>query len=191
MSEERLSRKEQRRLELERQKRRRNLLIGAVVAIVVVGLGAFAFIRLQPVEGVVDHGHQERGHEEEIEYLTVGLPPVGGVHNPRWQNCGIYEEPVDDEYAVHSMEHGAVWITYRPDLPAEQLATLHERVRGETYLLLSPFETQETDVVMTAWGVQLELDGLEDARFADFIDRYRGNGPENAACTGGIGNPIG
>src|SRR3712207_9592687 len=32
-------------------------------------------------------------------------PPVGGEHNPIWQNCGLYEEPVRNETAVHSLEH--------------------------------------------------------------------------------------
>src|SRR5215208_5439695 len=41
-------------------------------------------------------------------------PPVGGPHNPVWQKCGFYSKPVRNEHAVHSMEHGAVWITYRP-----------------------------------------------------------------------------
>ena len=36
-------------------------------------------------------------------------PPAGGPHNPSWLNCGIYEEAVPAEYAVHSLEHGAVW----------------------------------------------------------------------------------
>src|SRR5215217_3837704 len=49
-----------------------------------------------------------------IEYPQV--PPVGGPHNPIWVNCGVYEQPVPSEMAVHSLEHGAVWITYRLDL---------------------------------------------------------------------------
>src|SRR5512143_1979998 len=43
------------------------------------------------------------------------LPPVFGEHYPAWQNCGIYDQPVELGSALHSMEHGAVWLTYRPD----------------------------------------------------------------------------
>jgi hypothetical protein len=51
-------------------------------------------------------------------------PPVGGPHNPIWQNCGFYSKPVRDEYAVHSMEHGAVWITYSPTFLVHDQETL-------------------------------------------------------------------
>jgi uncharacterized protein DUF3105 len=53
-------------------------------------------------------------------------PPVGGDHASIWQNCGFYSGPVRNETAVHSMEHGAVWITYRPGLPTEQVDKLRE-----------------------------------------------------------------
>ncbi len=46
------------------------------------------------------------------------IPPVGGIHNPTWQTCTFYDRPVSSEAAVHSLEHGAIWVTYRPDLPA-------------------------------------------------------------------------
>ena len=57
-------------------------------------------------------------------------PPAGGPHNPMWQNCGVYDRPLYNEYAVHSLEHGAVWITYRPDLDATQVAALKKLVEG-------------------------------------------------------------
>ena len=89
------------------------------------------------------------------------------------------------------MNDKAPWITYRPDLSAEDVETLQEMVRGESYLLLSPFEGLKGDVVATAWSVQLETDSVSDARLEQFIDRYRGGGPEpGAPCTGGLGTPI-
>ena len=48
--------------------------------------------------------------------------------------------------------------------------------------------------MLTGWGVQLELDSLDDDRFDAFIEQYRvgPNTPERgASCTGGIGEPIG
>jgi Protein of unknown function (DUF3105) len=62
-------------------------------------------------------------------------PPVGGPHYPAWQNAGFYEEPVPNERAVHTLEHGAVWITYEPDLPQDQKNALREIVESQDCLL--------------------------------------------------------
>jgi hypothetical protein len=118
---------------------------------------------------------------------------VGGVHSARWQTCGIYDQPVDPKNAVHSMEHGAVWITYHPDLPAADVQTLRDQVGDQSYLLLTPYPDLASEVVLNAWGVQLQVDSADDERVAQFIDQYR-LGPQTpefgAACDGGVGQPI-
>jgi Protein of unknown function (DUF3105) len=68
----------------------------------------------------LDYDHVKRS----VDYMQS--PPVGGDHASISQNCGFYSEPVPNETAVHSMEHGAVWITYRPGLPTEQVDKLRE-----------------------------------------------------------------
>lgn len=115
-------------------------------------------------------------------------PPAGGSHNPLWQNCGVYDQPLYNEYAVHSLEHGAVWLTYRPDLGAEGVAALRQLVDGRTYTLLSPYEGLPTPVVASAWGAQLKVDSPSDPRLKAFLDKYEqgATAPERgAACTGG------
>jgi hypothetical protein len=39
-------------------------------------------------------------------------------------NAGVYAKQVSNERALHNLEHGAVLITYDPDLPKAQIATL-------------------------------------------------------------------
>ncbi len=120
-------------------------------------------------------------------------PPVGGDHNPAWQNCGAYDEAVQNETAVHSMEHGAVWITYRPDLADTDVAVLRALAVNQTHLLVSPYPGQLSPVVVTAWGHQLALDNVNDARLGAFIAAYQ-EGPETpepgAPCSGAIGEPL-
>lgn len=120
----------------------------------------------------------------EVKYEQV--PPVGGPHNPLWLNCGIYDDLVPSENAVHSIEHGAVWITYDPALPDEQVELLKTQLPS-TYVVLSPFEGLEAPVVASAWGRQLALEGVEDPRLGSFIKEYRQGGvaPEiGASCSG-------
>ncbi|GGC70476.1 DUF3105 domain-containing protein [Hoyosella rhizosphaerae] len=103
-------------------------------------------------------------------------PPVGGPHDEAWATCNgiVYDEPIRTENAVHSIEHGAVWITYEPDLADEaDIERLRNRVSGQTYMFLSPFPGQESPISMQSWGRQLRLDSAEDPRINHFIGALR------------------
>lgn len=125
-----------------------------------------------------------------VEYELT--PPVGGNHNPAWQNCGFYSEPIGTEFGVHSLEHGAVWITHRADLPDDQVDALRDRT-ARSYVLVSPWAGElPAPVVVSAWGKQLQLQSATDPAVAQFIDFFA-QGPQTpepgAACSGGVGNP--
>ncbi len=111
-------------------------------------------------------------------------PPVGGDHSAMLQPCGAYRQPVPSERAVHSMEHGAVWVTYRPDLPPADVSRLDDLAK-QTYVLVSPYPELPSPVVASAWGTQLRLDSARDPRLRRFLAAYR-QGPQTpepgAAC---------
>jgi hypothetical protein len=113
--------------------------------------------------------------EGPVDYPQV--PPLGGAHYERWLACGSYDEPVPAEAAVHSLEHGAVWVTYDPGLPADDVAALEELVGvDEEYVLVSPYDGLPSPVVVSAWGLQIEAEGPQDPRVEAFVRRYVGNG---------------
>lgn len=185
-----LSLKERRRRELVRQRRRRRLLIGIPLIVVLVVFGTLIYTRfLRNIPGVQESTGQARNHNVEANLGAGGLPPMGGSHRPQWLNCGVYEEAVSTELAVHSMEHGALWLAYRPDLPEDEVSTL-ERY-GDNFTVVAPYPDLESPIVATAWGVQLQLDEASDERLEQFIARYKGRGPEQGAtCSGGAGVPL-
>ena len=133
-----------------------------------------------------------RGHSSSRQVYPQ-VPPVGGIHAPAWLNCGIYDQPVPNENAVHSFEHGAVWITYQPGLSTAAVQKLRALVTGHEFVILSPYPNLPKPVVASAWGVQLPLDNLNEARLQQFISNYE-QGPQTpepgAPCTGGVGQPI-
>lgn len=164
----------------------------AALALIVVAGGAALLLRRPSLAGVTTFSDLSRDHvETKVTYPQT--PPVGGAHNGGWQNCGIYDKPVQNEYAVHSLEHGAVWITYQPDLPAADVERLRNLARGHTHVLLSPYPGLPARVVATAWGVQMQADSASDPRLPAFIARYE-RGPQtpeaNASCRRGVGTPI-
>ena len=127
-----------------------------------------------------------------VSYAEV--PPVGGDHHPVWQNCGFYSRPVEPERAVHSLEHGAIWVTYSPDLPAEQVDILRQLARSRTHVLVSPWPDGSllAPVVASGWAVQLKASSVSDPALAAFVAAYAGRGqaPEpGASCSGAFGVP--
>lgn len=99
-------------------------------------------------------------------------PPVGGIHTVYWARCRFFEEVLDDGLTVHALEHGAVWLAYRPDLPAADLAVLRGFVDGVHEIVASPYPGISEPVVALAWARQLRLDSVRDARLAQFIDAF-------------------
>ena len=129
-------------------------------------------------------------HDDNLVIPFGELPPMGGTHHSIWQNCGIYVNPVQPQHAVHSLEHGAVWITYQPDLAQTTIDRLVNQVRDRRFVLVSPYPNQRSPIVMTAWGLQLELDAVDDERFMLFLNTFE-KGPQTpepgATCQGGLG----
>lgn len=117
-------------------------------------------------------------------------PPVGGTHAQVWQNCGFYDKPIGSGHAVHSLEHGAVWITYKPDLPQSEIDKLKGLAESQDYILVSPYANQPTPVVASAWDKQLDLQSPDDKDLERFINNFKNKGPEAAACTGGTSDTV-
>ena len=142
------------------------------------------------IEGVVAIAIESADHVDwDVEYSAS--PPAGGPHSGWWQNCGFYTEPLREEHAVHSLEHGAVWVTYTDDAASEDLNYLKRFAGQNSHLLVSPYSRQDTTFVLSAWGRQLALDSTSDPRFIRFMETYLRDGPTapepGAACFGGIG----
>ncbi|MFE2474836.1 DUF3105 domain-containing protein [Streptomyces sp. NPDC059389] len=118
-------------------------------------------------------------------------PPVGGDHNPRWMNCDgdVYKNAIPEVNAVHSLEHGAVWVTYNEKAAKGDVDALAGKVAKTPYTLMSPDKEQAGAIMLSAWGKQLTVDKADDPRVAQFLTKYV-QGPQTpepgAACTNGL-----
>jgi hypothetical protein len=178
-----------------------------LIAVGIIGYGVWAAARSSnesstpwaeraaAISGIVNYRENadktitSRNHKTgSLTYSTN--PPVGGDHNPRWENCtgNVYTEPIPKEHAVHSLEHGAVWITYKQGLPADQVEKLADKVNGQDYMLMSPIANLDKNVSLQAWGYQLKVDTVDDSRIDDFIKALRMNASvePGATCSSGV-----
>lgn len=174
--------------------------IGAGVAIV-AAVGLAVFIGTSGGGGTANAGAPEGTEFVEVGDAThvegeiqhpAGDVPAGGPHNPRWLNCGIYDAPVPSENAVHSLEHGAVWITYQ-GVSDDEVETLNGVAARRQKMIVSPEPDQAAPIRLTAWGARLEVDSADDPRIVQFVNEFEGspsNAPEpGGGCTGGVGSP--
>ncbi|SFL69636.1 DUF3105 domain-containing protein [Geodermatophilus ruber] len=160
-------------------------LIAAAVAVVVFAAAVITYAVVQVNEAdaarvdSVDEikGVQTFDYAAGQEHVTTPVeyeqsPPVGGPHDGEWADCTgtVYDVDIRHENAVHSMEHGAVWITYDPEaLSADQIATL-AAVAGESGRMLSPYAGQDSPVSLQSWNHQLKVDSVDDPRIVQYAD---------------------
>ena len=179
------------------------LVLASVAAALVMGAALAAPLVDRAIRG--DEADQRAMDLSEVETFVIDdrahtsgevtypqTPPAGGAHAPIWLACGVYDEPVRDENAVHDLEHGTVWITHDPGLSQSDLDALAAQLPDNG--IMSPHEDLPSPVVVTVWEAQLALDGADDGRLGLFLEEY-GDGhtaPEfGASCQGGTPDPQG
>lgn len=133
------------------------------------------------IDGVlkIDYGPNNRGHVEFPQRVAYDhFPPFGGPHDAAWATCDgtVYQQAVRNENMVHSLEHGAVWISYNPaQITGAALQALQNRVEGQSYIMLSPYPDLDSPISLQSWGHQLKLTDAEDKRIDQFIQALRVN----------------
>ncbi|MBB4979843.1 MULTISPECIES: DUF3105 domain-containing protein [Streptomyces] len=197
---------EMRRAEQARERRNRFLTIGisTVVVLGLVGFGTFVLMKKSddqdkkdaaakaPIaaEKTWDPKKLGRNHVQTAVKYDM-KPPVGGDHNPVWMNCDgvVYDKKIADVNAVHSLEHGAVWVTYNKQASQADVKKLADKVGKTKYSLMSPMDDQAGAITLSAWGKQVTVDNADDPRVDAFFTKYV-QGPQTpepgAACTGGL-----
>ncbi|MGY1680464.1 DUF3105 domain-containing protein [Geodermatophilus sp. SYSU D01176] len=176
-------------------------LIAAAVAVLVFAAAVLTYAVVQVNEaeaGRVDSveeigGVQTFDYAAGQEHVTTPVtyeqsPPVGGPHDGEWADCTgtVYDVPIRQENAVHSMEHGAVWITYDPDVISGDALDTLTAYADESGRMVSPNPGQASPISLQSWNHQLQVDSADDPRieqFADFLTYNQEFFPEpGASC---------
>lgn len=133
---------------------------------------------LQPlVEAGCAYGvYEEEGAEhvaaDELKWKT--FPPASGRHVDKWANYGTYDEPVNDGYLVHDLEHGGVVAWLGDGVTEDQRTAIEGLLDDEEKWVVVPRDDLD-GIAVNAWAKSLnctskqlaELDAKELATAVD------------------------
>ncbi len=125
--------------------------------------------------------------EQHVPYSSN--PPTSGPHYniPGYGplECKMFEGEVVDEGAIHNLEHGAIWISYK-----NNDETLKKQVKGiiddNSKIIASYRPANDSLIAVAGWGRLLKLDSFDEKKIEQFIKLYK-NGPDVPEPLAGCG----
>lgn len=157
------------------------LVVGAVAAAFWLG-GSERRAAADRVSDVVVR-EPNRGRNHVAAATSQDQAPTSGSH-AGGAVCGVRSGPVAGDSQIHSLEHGAIVVQYRPDDADEADVTALESFARDLGggILVAPNRQLDAPVVATAWTRKMRLDDLDLDRIRDFVSAYTGSGPEQVDC---------
>ncbi|MBI2052090.1 MAG: DUF3105 domain-containing protein [Candidatus Sungbacteria bacterium] len=173
------------RASFETSRKRKKLLKWIVSVLILAALvwGAYLWAKKseadKPGEAVPIQPAEHIQPGQPIPGIYLSNPPVSGWHYGQTTEWGSYNEELIDQNVIHNLEHGGIWITYKPDVPSELVDNL-KRLAGEykRKIVLSPRSANDSPIVLAAWGRLDKFDYFDEARIKKFIKAYKDKGPE-------------
>jgi len=138
-------------------------------------------------------GRSGSGDEDPLRVIAEGTdhfgystnPPTFGPSWPTGADWGIHTEDIRDERQVRNLVEGGVLIQYSTE-DQETIGKLVEVVERQgqypCYLIVAPYAGIESTVAMTAWGAIETMEEINVEQIQQFIDTYRGAGPQTPPC---------
>ena len=190
--------KELKRQQLEKAESfKKNRKIGLRIVLIVVLVGGYMLVTKKnsekvesekKIEAVSLKGRVEefaiegRDHvspDAEVEYKTN--PPTSGGHLAQAKNWGVYSKEIDDKAAVHSLEHGGIWISYK-DIDDEDIKTLEKIGKSNPQrVVVSPRSSNDNKIVVASWGKMMKLEMINEALILKYIKLQVNQSPEKLA----------
>lgn len=170
--------------------------IWVVLATLILVVGGVVLLTLSQS----DHSSQEAGSKPEGE-TTIGQeftiqgashinpgtshnpynsdPPTSGPHYPTPANKGVHDSPLPDEILIHNLEHGYIWVAYKPDISQEIKDKLKKFVEDDDWkMVMAPRPQNDAPIALMAWGRHLKLEDFDEDQIKKFRNAYRNRGPE-------------
>jgi len=105
-------------------------------------------------------------------------PPTSGWHWVNPASWGVHDNELVDEQAVHNLEHGGIWISYR-DISDVTLGNLEKIAKANSgSVILSPRDANDAKIVLASWLRLEQMEEYDEAKIIEFISRNKNNSPE-------------
>jgi Protein of unknown function (DUF3105) len=107
------------------------------------------------------------------------FPPVSGDHYATPAIWSAYDQPLEQERAVHNLEHGGIVIQYGSKVPESTVTQLQEFYLDDPNgLILAPLPRLNDKIAVTAWTHLATCTKFDEGAFSTFRDAFRAKGPE-------------
>lgn len=169
------------------------VFIGVMIALV-IGVGAYVFIqqKSKPKEMTLGTQHAELGKNHVSPSTKVDYnsnPPSSGDHYQSPAPKGAYEQGIPDGTAIHNLEHGYIWIAYRPDLPSDQVQKLKGLFSSPfsdpkftpSKAIVTPRPNNPAPISVVSWRWTMNLDTFDENKLTQFYLQHVSKSPEAAA----------
>lgn len=183
-----ISKKQERDRKLKSEQVRKNIKksIKWLFGFAIMGLVVFGFYKLAtkptipaPGESFTSLG-QEHIQPGSSHPAYNSNPPTSGWHYPQPAQSGIYDTQFPDEQLIHNLEHGQIWIAYKPDLAKDQVELLADIAKSYgSKMIMEPRKENDSPIAIVAWLHLFKLNVVDEVKIKAFIDAYRGHGPES------------
>lgn len=165
------------------------LLVVVVLAALTVWIISYSRSREKNLPGVYypPVGQEHIVLNAELPKPYISNPPSSGAHFQSPASWGIYDYEVNDKIFVHNLEHGGIWIAYKPTVSVKVVDDLKAIVNefGGSKIVMAPRSANDADIAIVAWSRVFKfnvsggiLTDQEKEGVRSFYKAFKNRGPE-------------
>lgn len=177
---------------IRRRNIRRGLWIAGILLSVIALVWLIVWLAMRSTKNAPGIPYEEVGREHTDLQAPLpkpynSNPPSSGAHYASPANSDVYDYEVNDRIFIHNLEHGGIWIAYRPGVSAQVIEDLKSIVKefGGSKIVMAPRSVNNADIAIVAWTRVLKFD-LTDGVLSDrqkneirrFYKAFKNHGPE-------------
>lgn len=162
---------------------KKTLLLYAIVIVAVIGLGFFLFQQSNKPRAELPGQAFEIVGAEHLPGCTPSYnsnPPTSGCHDPQPATWGVHNEGKDEVF-IHNLEHGGIWISYKPELDPAQIEQLKDFAKRYRKIIVAPRAQNDANIALVSWGRLQNLDQYDETAILRFIEANYNKAPEPGA----------